>query len=270
MQDANQKYISGLKEYHHKLENFVRESYLIDPKYLEVISWGYHTTAIYIKANDNKEYLLRLADWSEKKEKGILKDIELSNKLRGVIPTPVYIKNHSGNYICRFEDKILRLSHYISGLAPLDMDFNILEQMVTVLKKIHATTHADSLCNGVLLHGDLTPHNVLVSFGKVVAIMDFELLFVGPREWDLARTAFFSWNYMKNALFEQVAQFVLEKYDYDSINFNLFFKYAVENAQKHLDSVEKHRNDYDRQEDWEKDHDFATKQIASLRSCPAQ
>lgn len=266
MQEAKQKYIAGLKEYHQRLSNFVKDSYLVDPKYLEVISWGYHTTAIYIKASNNREYLLKLANRSVEKEQGILKDIELSNKLRGVIPTPIYIKNLSDNYICRFEDKILRLSHYISGLSPLDMDFNILEQMVDVLKKIHGTAHSDSLHNGVLLHGDLTPHNVLVSFGKIVATMDFELAFIGLREWDLARTTVFSWSYMKSTSFEQVARFVLEKYMDDFVDSDLFFKYAIENAQRHLDSVEKHRNDYDRQKDWEKDYAFAQRQIATLRS----
>ena len=154
------------------------------------------------------------------------------------------------------------------------MNFDILEQMVKILKKMHpidiagvawrfgiASPPTTDHRNDVLLHGDLTPHNVLVSFGKIVAVMDFELAFVGPLEWDLARTAFFSWNYMKNISFEQVAQFVLEKYANDSINSDLFYKYVVENAQKHLDSVEKHRNDYDHQEDWDKDNNFATKQL---------
>lgn len=258
---SKQKYISDLKVYHKKLESLIQQNYNVDTEYLEVLSWGYHTTAIYIKSSKAKEYLLKLADWSEKKEKAILKDISLSNRLREIIPTPVYIKTTNGGYICRFEDKIVRLSHYISGLAPLDMNFDVLGQMVDVLKRIH---YSSAMPENVMLHGDLTPHNVLVSFGKIVAVMDFEMSFIGPREWDVARTAFFSWNYMKNTQFEKVAQFVLEKYRDDSINTDLVYKYAVENAQKHLDSVEKHQSDYEQQEDWEKDRDFAREQLSRL------
>jgi len=286
------QYIQGLRVYHKKLENVLRQNYQIDTKYLEVISWGYQTTAMYIKSDDDKEYLLKLANWNDAKEKAIIKDIDLSNMLRNVVSTPVYIKTLSDSYTCRFEDKILRLSHYISGLAPLEMNFDILEQMIDMLKKIHAFPASRGevsaairgsrerrggdprreCCRNLrqasgcptLLHGDLTPHNVLVSFGKIVAVMDFEISFVGPREWDLARTAFFSWNYMKNTPFDKVARFVLEKYAEGFINPDLFYKHAVENAQKHLDAVEKHRDDYDKQKNWEKDHDFALRQLQGL------
>jgi len=138
---SRQKYIKGLKAYHKRLELLVKQSFKIDTKYLEILSWGYHTTAFYIKSGDNKEYLLKLVDWSEKKEADIAKDIDFSNLFRPVIPTPTYIKNTLDRYTNRFEDKILRLSHYISGLAPLNMNFDILGQMVDVLKKIHATPY---------------------------------------------------------------------------------------------------------------------------------
>ena len=283
MDNGKQNYVNNLKIYHKKLEKGLLQNYKIDTKYLEVLSWGYHTTAIYIKSSDNKEYLLKLADRSEEKEQAIIKDINLSNQLRIVVPTPVYIKTLSNNYTCRFEDKILRLSHYVSGLAPLAITFDILEQMVDVLRKIHdyawvpqqleeravksgtRSENAAVPARQVLLHGDLTPHNVLVSYGKLVAVMDFEMSFGGPREWDLARTAFFSWNYMKNTSFEQIAHFVLKKYAHDAINPDLFYAYAVENAQKHLNSVEKYQINYDRQEDWEKDRDFAKNQLATLQ-----
>ena len=255
----------------------MQQNYQIDIKYMEVLSWGYHTTAFYIKSSHGKEYLLKLANWSKEKETGIEKDVKLSNLFRTVVPTPVYIKTVSGRYTCRFENKILRLSHYISGLAPLEMNFDILGQMVDVLKKIHG-------CRGVPqqfekravksgardenaaapLHGDLTPHNVLVSYNKVVAVMDFEMSFTGPREHDLARTAVFSWNYMKNTRFKEVARFVLEKYAGKDINTDLFYKLAVENAQKHLDAIKKHCADYDRHKDWEKDYDFALRQLQRL------
>jgi len=250
--NAKQKYIEGLATYHKRLEAAIQTNYGIDTEYLEVISWGYHTTAIYAKSTDNKEFLLKLADWSENKEVDVLRDIDVSNRLRSAMPTPMYIKNLSGNYTFRFEDKILRLSHYISGLSPLKMDFDILGQMVDLLKTIHSFK---------ILHGDLTPHNVLISFGEIVAVMDFEMSSTGPREWDLARTAFFSWNYMSQTAFDKVAQFVLEKYADTSIESDLFYKYVVENAQKHLASVKKHREDYDQQEDWERDCSFAKKQL---------
>lgn len=271
------QYIQGLRTYHKKLEGVLRQNYNVDTKYLEVLSWGYHTTAFYIKSSDNKEYLLKLADWNEEKEANIKKDLDLSDFLRPAIPTPIYIKNISNEYTCQFEDKILRLSHYISGLAPLKMNFDVLGQMVDVLRKIHAfaTSHesgravhgtrpARAMSQSVLLHGDLTPHNVLVSYDKIVAVMDFEMSFTGSKEYDLARTAVFSWNYMKNIQFENVAQAVLEKYAAENIDADLFYRLVVENAQEHLNSVKKHRADYDQHKDWEKDHDFALRQLQRL------
>ncbi len=275
--DAEQGYITGLKEYHKRLAVFVAEKYKIDITYLEVLSWGYHTTALYLKSSNGKEFLLKLADWSKEKEAGILKDISMSDKYRAIIPTPIYLKTITGDNVCRFEDKILRVSDYISGLAPLEMTYDILGQMVDVLKKMHALQAPSELgwaigthptravpkgC--VVLHGDLTPHNVLVAYGQLVAVIDFELSFMGPKEYDLARTAVFSWNYFGNEPFEQVAQFTLRKYTAKDVNADLFYKFALENAQKHLAAVAKHKNNYDRKEDWDRDHDFALRQLKRL------
>jgi len=254
---AKQDYIAGLKAYHKDLADVVEKNYGVKAQYLEVISWGYHTTALYLKTADNEEYLIKLANWSEEKEKLVLKDIKLSQDLKFVIPTPVYIPNCSGKYITRYQDKILRLSHYISGLAPLDMNYDILGQMVSVLKKIHSFN---------ILHADLTPHNVLVSYGKLVAVMDFELSFVGPKEYDLARTSVFCWNYFKDESFENIAKFVLEKYENDKIDPDLFYRLCVENSRKHLDAVTDHRQDYGSGRDWKRDHDFAKSQLEKLTS----
>lgn len=254
---VKQDYIAGLKTYHKDLTDVVKKNYGVKTQYLEVISWGYHTTAFYIKVRDNAEYLLKLTAWSEEKEKLILKDIKLSQDLKSVLPTPVYIPNHSGSYITRYQDKILRLSHYISGLAPLAMDYDILGQMVDVLKKVHGFN---------IIHGDLTPHNVLVSYGKLIAVMDFELSFDGPKEYDLARTSVFSWNYFKDEPFENIAKFVLEKYADDKIDPDLFYKLCVKNSRKHLDAVTNHRRDYDSEQDWKRDHDFAKNQLDKLTS----
>ncbi len=254
---AKLDYIAGLKAYHKNLTDAVEKNYGVKAQYLEVISWGYHTTALYIKTTDNSEYLLKLTTWSEEKEKLILKDIKLSQDLKSVLPTPVYIPNHSGSYINRYQDKILRLSHYISGLAPLAMDYGILGQMVDVLKKIHGFN---------ILHGDLTPHNVLVSYGKLVAVVDFELSFDGPKEYDLARTSVFCWNYFKDESFENIAKFVLEKYADDKVDSDLFYKQCVENSRKHLEAVTSHRQDYDSEHGWKRDYDFAKNQLEKLAS----
>ncbi len=260
MQDDTQSsakldYIAVLKAYHKDLTDAVEKNYGVKTQYLEVISWGYHTTAMYLKAENGGEYLIKLTDWSEIKEKLILKDIKISQDLKPTVPTPTYLPNNSGTYVTRYKDKMLRLSHFISGLAPLDMNYDILGQMIGALKKIHRFN---------ILHGDLTPHNVLVSFGKLVAVMDFELSFAGPIEYDLARTSVFSWNYFKNESFENVANFVLKRYSHDQIGSSLFYKFCLENAKKHLESITKHQKDYYSKEDWTRDHDFAKKQLEKL------
>lgn len=287
--DEEQKYIAGLKNYHTKLTQFVKQSYQVDIKYLEVLSWGYHTTAMYLKSSDDKEYLLKLADWSEEKEAGVRKDIELSDLLGDTVPTPRYIKNLNGDYICRFEDKIIRLSHYISGLAPLNMSYDILEQIVDLLKKIHAFSvknipanlnmqmdardivkqaviQPTELKKPVLLHGDLTPHNVLVSYDKLVAVMDFELATIGPREYDLARTAVFCWNYMPNESFTDVACSVLEKYSNDMVDVDLVYILALETAQKQVEFTLKHIKNDNKQGDWLRDYDFSLSQFKKLEN----
>jgi Ser/Thr protein kinase RdoA (MazF antagonist) len=275
---AKQNYITALQVYHKQLESAIKAKYGIDTKYLEVLSWGYHTTAIYVKAPNDREYLLKLADWSELKEQGCLKDIALSNQLRASIPTPEYLTTLSGDYTCRFEDKILRLSHYISGVAPLAMTYPILAQMVAVLSKLHAVKlppeTGQSAPNAVMLHGDLTPHNVLVAYGQLVAVLDFELSTVGRREYDLARTAFFSWNYMQEASFEAVASFVLKAYGHTQVDTDLFSKYVLANAQSHVEAVVKHQPDYDSPQAWTQDYTFATNQLnlvtQELTAYPAQ
>lgn len=276
--DAEQKYVEGLKQYHKKLEVILAQNYGIKTQYLETLSWGYHTTAFYIKSAEDREYLLKMADWSTEKEAAIRKDLELSNLLRNVIPTPTYIETLEGKLLCRFEDKILRVSHYISGLSPLDMSYSILGQMIDVLKQMHSFSASPSqnevhlpiltkeshLKGFKLLHGDLTPHNILVSFGKIVAVMDFETSFVGPVEYDLARTSVFSWNYMGKESFEQTAKFVLERYNHSEIDTQKFLKYVVEDAQKHLAAIYENRQKYDRDEKWKKDRDFALAQLERL------
>lgn len=262
-ENEKQAYILGLKKYHRRLQDLLKDEYSIDTGYFETLSWGYHTTAFYIKATDGKEYTLRMADWSRQKKEGTNKDVGLSLRLKSVIPTPDYIKDKTGLYCQRFEDKIVRLSHFISGLAPLDLTYDVLDQMTDVLKKIHRFVPANDK-GEVLLHGDLTPHNVLVSFDKLVAVMDFELSFTGPREYDLARMTVFCWNYLKGEEFENVAGHILKTYNNTTLNLDLFYKYVVENAKKHLEAVERHREDYDRPQDWEKDRDFASAQLKRL------
>lgn len=253
------QYIGKLKIYHKKLEEFIKEHYGLDTDYLENTSWGYNTTTFYLKTKQG-DYVARLGGYSTEKEENVRKDIMLTNLLRSHVPTAEYIRTKDGSYFKIFnEDKIVRVTKYIQGTPPFNMTLDVLKEAVSYLKNIHQHP-VDNLDlplkpgkHPKLLHGDLTPSNILISFDKIVGIVDFEMAVLGPVEWDLARCAVFGWYRMSDVAIEKALQIVAETYNDPTLDTDLLIEFAVKNAQEHLKNVKSHKEFYDNAKDWEND-----------------
>ncbi len=266
-----ESYLKGLQQYHKLLERTLLEEYNISADYLEVLAWGFTTTAFYIKSKNNA-YLVRLSNYSKEKLESVNKEITISNYFNSKIPTSKYLKNKSGEYTGIYEDRILRISEFIEGIAPFDIDTDIFKQMIGVLKVIHASEIPNIDLPGKpfeskplrFLHGDLTPSNILISYGKIVGVLDFEMSLLGPVERDLAKTILFGWYRMPGSKFEDVLTSALGFYNYKEMDIKLMMKYVFEYAQEFLDNIISHKNIYLHTEDWEHDFDFAKGKLSEL------
>ena len=272
MSNEKEAYLANLAKYHQELENFIFSEYGIKTIYSEAMSWGYNTTVFYIQS-ERGNFVAKLTHATSEKLKKIEKEIALSNKLHSELPTSKYLLNKYGKWTCGYEaplsgakvDKnmVFRISEYIAGTPPFDMNFGILEQAVGFLKKTHTLkifevpipTYENGNYN-IFLHGDLTPSNILISFGKICGIVDFEEAMFGPIEYDLSRLAVFSWFRIKEKKFGEILGFVSEKYG-GEVNQDLSKKISLDHAKSHLDNTIMNKNHYENIKGWEHDCDFA-------------
>ncbi len=264
------EYIKGLSNYHKALENLIEQNYGIKTDFLDIMGWGYTTTAFYIKTKA-KDYIARVSAFSPEKDKSIKKEVFLSNKLHKVLPTVTYVANKNGSDVTYFDNSILRISEHVQGLLPFSMDFDIFTQAILFLKLIHSQKVAGfpletytTTKNPVFLHGDLTPSNFLVSYGKICGILDFEMAMLGPAEWDLSRTSVFCWFRMDNVRFDKVVAHALAVYNKPDINFKLLFELSKKHLITHLENIEKHKNTYHTLQEWKTDYSFTYNKLQEL------
>jgi tRNA A-37 threonylcarbamoyl transferase component Bud32 len=278
MDTGKTAYVANLKKYHEQLAQVLMTYYDITPMYMEVLSWGYNTTAFYIKSAGG-EFSMRIVDFSEPRQEALIKDIAVSRKLGLYLPTAEYIESKAQKFLTAFTDienekKLMRVAKFITGVQPFDMTTDILNQAIAYLKRMHDVQVSDELKpelgrienpkkQYVLLHGDLTPSNLLVSFGKVVAILDFERAALGPIEYDLARTTVFCWFRMATESFRQVFDNVADSYG--NVNKDLMFRYSLDHAKEHLDNVTQAKARYTEESLWQKDLTFAQKMYQQVR-----
>lgn len=274
MSNEKEAYLANLAKYHKELEDFIYVEYDIKTTYSEAMSWGYNTTVFYIQS-EKGNFVAKLTHPTAEKLKKIEKEILLSNKLRSKLPTSRYLPNKNGNWTCEFKNMIFRVSEYIPGTPPFDMNYDILKQAVEFLKSIHLTKLSGISIpvfeNGnynTFLHGDLTPSNILISFGKICGIIDFEEAMFGPVEYDLSRLAVFSWFRMKEKKFDEILGFILERYGNDihgtNLDLKLLKKISLDHAKSHLDNTIMNKNHYENIKDWEHDCDFAQSMLKRL------
>jgi len=272
--NQNDRWWFGTK-YHQKLEEVIKREYDLIPTFSNPISWGYTTNAFYIKTNEG-DFAARLSKNSPEKIRTIEKDIEISRALENVLPVPKYIKNRNGDYLSIIQEEkddyailisnsIIRLHKFIEGVLPFDMTENILAQCVDLVKTLHIfSVPIRRGAEDSLLHGDLTPSNFLVAYGKIVAVLDFEKTFVGPVEYDLSKMAVFFWFRMPAHTFPEIMQLILNRYDSVTINVDTLYKFSVQHAQNHLANIANNKKRYSNQKEWEKEYSFVKEKFAGI------
>lgn len=258
-------------------ESILIKHYNVKPTWVELISWGYNTHAYYVSLPDSKPLLLSESQYSPSKLKRVEKDIAISTYLRKVLPTPEYFKTNSGRYLLRRNNKIYRLSEFI-GLSPLQMTLSIFKQMVEILFLLHNTKpyelyvrgKSSELGNLSPIHKDPTPHNFLISHGKITSLLDFETYSLGRPEEDLGICCAYSWNYMQDTTIKEVIDCAVEVYK-NPLDKNLLIFEAYRSLDKRLASIIDHKSVYKTSSEWQTDYSFISSQLLKMKAAyPAQ
>lgn len=254
----------------------LKEEYAIIPRVFEKSAWGYNTVAYYVQ-HSSDTYVVKVTPTSKEKLVGCQKDVLISTLLSPALPTPRYLKNRHGEYMTNASDLIIRVAHYIEGTSPFKMNIPVYKQIIQLLAVLH-TTPVDSVLKALLgqnlnvldggsvfLHGDLTPSNVIVADDKVVGLMDFEDSLIGPVEYDLARSAVFSWFRMDSMPFKDLVDLTMEEYKGSADRLKML-NYCVRHARNHLKQVVEHKGSYKDEVFWNDDYNFSSKALKEIES----
>lgn len=281
--DQRHDYILKTQKYNKHIEDIIIQEYDLEIKFLNLINWGYNTTAFYLETSIGK-LILRLSTYSEEKLQVIQKDILISELLADVLPIPHFIKSKKGNLICVITDeqgvkRILRLSDHMEGVMPFNPDKEVIHQTAAFLKKLHTQVPAEKLAllkkssmleikdnaPAVLVHGDLTPSNVLISHNKLVRVVDFENACIGPKEIDLARSSVFFWFRMPNFKFEEVLCMFLDAYN-DEVNSDMLYDFSRAFLVEHVENVTNSKEVYESENAWNEDIKFSKQMLAKFNA----
>lgn len=255
-----------------ELPNIIKKYYDINVDLVDILAWGYQSVAFYVEA-EGKIYTVRTDINTPQNKAKTEKEIYLSGILHQYIPTAEYINNMENNPLTEIDQKILRVSKYIKGTAPFKMNMDILEQAVKILSKIHSidfdkinldtklihhldTNYKDAIPR--LLHGDLTPSNIIVADNIVVGVLDFADSSFGPIEWDLAHTCVFSWYRMHEFKYEQIIEKALNTYK-NQVNLEYLYKFSLTQVENHLKKIIDNKANYDNEQFWNDDYNFTKK-----------
>lgn len=259
-----------------QIRSILTSEYGIVPNILEKSAWGYNTVAYYAQEGTDK-FVVKVTNNVGQALSRCQKDVRMSALLSGVLPTPVYLQNKRHDYILAMPQAIVRVAKYIDGTAPFRMTLPIYLDMLIHLRKLHEfslgsnSSLADDLRlavvegGRVLLHGDLTPSNVIVFQDKVVGVLDFEDSLIGPIEYDLAKSAVFSWFRTENIAFREVFDFTLASYPAD-LDKEKLLSYCVAHSQNHLDQILAHKHLYKDKGFWRDDFEFSAKAAEEIKS----
>lgn len=262
MDKAVQEYHQKVIEYESHLKDFIQQKYSLKINFLTLMNWGYTTTAYYMKT-DKGNFVCRISKFSKDKEEGLTKDIQVSNILMDSYNIPAYINSNQGEYLLKYVDlmgqsQLLRISDHIEGVIGFNISIENVRDLALFLHKLHHELPNEQDIKlkelfkpneGKFLHGDLTPTNCLISYGKVVRIVDFEHSFFGSIEYDLARTAVFCWFHLENLKFTEIEEILLSAYKTkDQIDTNILHDFAQNNIAKLIYNIKKHTQDYENEQ----------------------
>lgn len=262
-----------------KLQAILEAEYKITPQILEKSAWGYNTVAYYVQ-QDAKEYVAKVTPFTESRSAGCQKDVRLSALFSSVLPTPVYLKNTNGEYLTLSSGLIVRVASYLRGTSPFEMTLPVYRQLLKYLEVLHKIPVTELWSDlkdlnlpvledtRIVLHGDLTPSNVIVADNSIVGVLDFEDSLLGPVEYDLARSAVFCWFRMKEAGFKFVFDYTLQEYS-GLVDKMKLLNYCVQHAQNHVSQVVNNKEKYDDAVFWQDDYNFSTKALAEIKTVGA-
>ncbi len=280
----------GFREFHKALERLIQQNWGINVIFSDPFSWGYTSTSIYIRTQEDKEYIAMLSIDSPQKRASIKKNIEITHKLQLSVQTPKYLRNTQGKYLLPIskieiphgqdvKNRILTLGEFIPGIPPFNVTDSILRQGAKLLHEIH-TCGLDTdekirkllpkikSVNQTFLHGDITPSNLLVHNDKLTGVLDFEMALIGPVEYDISRFVVFSWFRRKQAELEKVFRIVITQYAEETENQlsrELLKTFMLLHVQKHVHNIRTHKNNYDKPTKFDQDLKFAEERLEALR-----
>jgi hypothetical protein len=278
MDKATKQYHKKIADYEEHLKGFIQEQYSLRINFLTVMNWGYTTTAYYLET-DKGDFVCRISNFSKNKELGLIKDIEVSNILKNSLNIPVYSKANNGRFLLNYVDlmgknQLLRISDHTQGVIGFNISEENVGEMGQFLHKLHyglTIEHKDMLQSlfskpeGTFLHGDLTPTNCLISYGKIGRVVDFEHSFFGAVEYDLARTAVFAWFHLYHLKFTEIEEILLREYNaVTAVDKKAFNHFAQLNIENHITNIQIHKNEYENEQKFEEELNFAAKMLDSL------
>ena len=273
----------GTREDNIQIGNVITSNYGLTISFIELISWGYTTNCFYIKTIKG-DFVARVSDFSEEKVQDIKRDMLISSLLGSEFLLPTFLKTTNEEDLVTFMDldnkkRLLRISDHKEGVMPFALDEELLVKITEYLYTLHNTVPVTTLNQlrdsglvpsvpsprQVLLHGDLTPSNVLIANGDIVRVVDFEMARFGPPEYDLAKTALFSWFYLNKKDFAEIAEIVTRAYVKD-LNIKLFNDYAKTHLNTHLVNTLNHEGSYQNPADFQRDVTFTKSMLLRLLS----
>lgn len=265
--------------FHNNIAENIQDNYDVKVLWTKVIAWGYQTIGVYMEDVNHKKYIIKLTRKEYEKKEKMIRSILVEEYLYDKIPSALYVKNTNDDWITEYSngeygDYLLRLQHHIEGVPAFDMTFDILSQTIDYLKIIHSsepphialpTYESTREIDYKLLHGDLTPSNILVSFGNVTGILDFEECMLGPVEFDLSRLAVFSWFRMSDIAYDEVLKKTLELYGIQKYDLKWLHELSVHQLEERLANLEKYRHEYEDDKPWKDDYDYTSKKLGEIR-----
>lgn len=276
------------------INDVIASNYDVDIKGFKVIAWGYQTLSLYMTDTTNTEYLIKVSPKSQEKIRKLEKAIAVENALHNTLKTPLFLKNRSGEFVTSKDKLVVVLQEFIHGSQVFIMDWNIFKQGIESLNQIHTfpklSTKLENLNyksllkevvpelkknvglndfmrqlsdKFVLLHGDLTPANILVQNGKISGVIDFEECMYGPAEYDLSRFAVFTTFHMEEQNLEVYLAEIKKIYK-GTLSDVTFYLTALFHLKQRLRSLQKHKKDYEDLSYWKMDYMFTDFKIQKL------
>lgn len=184
------------------IQNFIKQTYDIDVKFTNVFSWGYNSASIYVLDKKDNAFVARVREYNRDAKEKLHKEIFFADYFKDLFITPKFVKSKKDESITYFKGHTFLIHKHISGIAPFDMDLEILAKACIIAHSIHQLEIPDyplvkfkstQKYDPKLLHGDITPYNLLTENNDLVALLDYEEVMTGPIERDLARLCLISW-----------------------------------------------------------------------------